>query len=409
MSMSIDIKTVIKEAWNHEVTYNLVDLDFSPAAEAETFKKEGIYYTTNDAKTTFCRYDKAPDIELKESNHEYVMPAFGSEVLALMKGVMNGESQNILLTGPAGSGKTEFVREIAKLGGFAKVYQVNGRDDMDSSDFYGDKTVVVDQQSKQNYIKFNKGPLYKAFIEGTEVDADGNQILYDEDGNITADGTGNPKVIGKPGLFFLDEFAALLPGVFLSVFNRAMEIPRKRNACRSIEITTDGGRVVKSHPYFAMFLSGNTVGKGTESESQMGFTAQNNQMDDSTLNRITATYSFGYNLSAERHIMTLKFNDDRETSKLCQFRDEIRKQWQSSNVETLLSTRAIVSICNLARTLKSGNMKDAVPLAIYRSVFTGLRERETHAWNETIRMVYGVDVMRQFGNNSKEIFYATKF
>jgi len=407
--MNIDIKTVIKAAWNNEVTYNMIDLAFVPRDEQETLKKEGIVFNNVDGRVTFVRYDKAPAVEIKESNHEYVMPSFGNEVLALMKGVMNGESQNILLTGCAGSGKTEFVREIAKQAGFAKVFQVNGRDDMDSADFYGDKTVVVDPVSKQNYIKFNKGPLYKAFIEGTELDADGNQVLYDKDGNITTDGSGNPKVIGAPGLFFLDEFAALLPGVFLSVFNRAMEIPRKRGASRSIEITTDGGRVVKSHPYFAMFLSGNTVGKGTESESQMGFTAQNNQMDDSTLNRITATYAFGYNLNAEKYIMSIKFNDDREVSKLCKFRDEIRKQWQSSNVETLLSTRAIVSICNLARTLKAGNMKDAVPLAIYRSVFTGLREREAHAWNETIRLVYGVDVVRQFGNNSKEIFYATKF
>jgi MoxR-like ATPase len=340
------------------------------------------------------------------TGHKYEMPSFTDRMLALCKSAQAGRSFNVCLTGPAGSGKSEFVREIAKMGGFGKVYQVNGRDDMDSSDFYGEKTVVVDAASKQNYITFNKGPLYQAFIEGTEVDADGNQILYDEDGNVTTDGSGNPKVIGKPAIFFMDEFAALLPGVFLSVFNRAMEIPRQRGASRTIEITADGGRIVKSHPNFALFLAGNTVGKGTESESMMGYTAQNNQMDDSTLNRITAFFRFGYNMDAEKSIAYGSLRDDKDVENLLRFRDEIRKQYRNQNVETLLSTRAIVQVCELAAIFKESGEKDYLPTAIYHCLFSGLRERENQAWNEAVRMVFNVNLQTTYGNADKNIFYA---
>lgn len=407
--MSITIDTIIAAAWNGKVTYDKSELkSLDIAGAAEQFKREGIIVTRMGNTVSFCRYDKIAASPYCEPHvgHKYEMPDFTDEVLSLCKRAMRGKSFNLCLTGPAGSGKSEFVREIAKLGGFGKVYQVNGRDDMDSSDFYGEKTVKVDPISQQNYITFNKGPLYQAFIEGTEVDADGNQILYDEDGNVTTDGSGNPKVVGKPAIFFMDEFAALLSGVFLSVFNRAMEIPRQQGASRVIEITADGGRIVKSHPNFALFLAGNTVGKGTESENMMGYTAQNNQMDDSTLSRITAFYRFGYNMNAETQIAYGSLRDDRDVENLLRFRDEIRKQFLNQNVETLFSTRAIVQVCELAATFKEAGKKDYLPLAIYRCLFSGLRERETQAWNEAVRMVFNVNLQTAYANAVKNIFFA---
>lgn len=405
----VTINSIIREAYNGKVTYDNADLKGVGISEnLSRFHAEGIIIGNMGNTTTFCRYDKMPKAVSNSTNegHKYEMPSFTDEVLALCAAAQEGESFNILLTGAKGSGKSEFVREIAKMGGFGKVYQVNGRDDLDSGDFYGEKTVKVDPKSQQNYITFNKGPLYQAFIEGTEVDADGNQILYDEDGNITTDGSGNPKVVGKPAIFFMDEFAAMLPSVFLAVFNRAMEIPRKRGESRSIEITADGGRIVKSHPNFVMFLAGNTVGKGTETESMMGYTAQNNQMDDSTLNRITETYRFGYNLNAEKAIAYGDLHDDRDVENLLRFRDEIRKQYRNMNVETLLSTRDIVKVCHLAAIFKKVGKSDYMALALYRSIFSGLREREMQAWNEAVRMVFNVNLQTAYGNADKNIFYA---
>lgn len=406
----VDFEKIIREAWNG----NIVTLKKSEVkkSELESVKvkllTEGIVIFEKDGEYEISRFNKNRK-PVQQVGHTYEMPDFADEVDCLLSQAMRGKSHNILLTGPAGCGKSEFVREIAKRNGFGKVFQVNGRDDMDSSDFFGEKTVVVDPVSKQNYIEFKKGPLYQAFIEGTEVDENGDQILYDDNGNRVYDESGNPKVVGKPAVFFLDEFAALIPSVFLSVFNRAMEIPRKNGASRVIEISADGGKIVKSHPHLVMFLAGNTVGKGTESDSQMGYTAQNNQMDDSTLDRITAFYKFGYNMDAEKNIASTKLNDDKLVSDLCRFRSEIRKQWVNGNVETLLSTRALVQICDLATSFRAMK-KDFLPLAIYRSVFSGLRERECPAWNETIRMVFGVDVLSKYGNrsNNKKMFFVEK-
>jgi hypothetical protein len=114
-------------------------------------------------------------------------------------------------------------------------------------------------------------------------------------------------------------------------------------------------------------------------------------------------------MDAEKNIASTKLNDDKLVSDLCRFRSEIRKQWVNGNVETLLSTRALVQICDLATSFRAMK-KDFLPLAIYRSVFSGLRERECPAWNETIRMVFGVDVLSKYGNrsNNKKMFFVEK-
>ena len=402
----VEFENVVSEAWNKEVTFNAKDVKEILKREKELLAK-GILFRKESNKVTFGRYDVFKKKIKEDCGHEYVMPDFTDEIMSLMKCVENNKyrSQNILLTGMAGCGKSEFVHEMARRFGL-KCVQVNGREDMDSSDFLGDKTVVIDKVSNQNKIVFNKGPLYRAFIEGTELDEEGNQILYNDKGERVFDWTGKPKVIGKPAVFFLDEFATILPSVFLAVFNRAMEIPRNYGENRSIEITADGGRIVKAHPGFMMFLAGNTVGKGTEEERQMGYTAQNNQMDDSTLDRITATYHVGYNLLAEKKIVFQKLKDEKLVEKVLSFVSEIRKQWKEGRVETLLTTRTLVQICEQACLYEDFAKENSVPLAIFRSVFASLREREKAGWNETIRYKFGVNVQQEFENKNKNIWYA---
>ena len=404
----VSFDEVVLSAFKKEVSYpknEVQEIINNPVLLA----RKGILFREEGENIIFGRHTffKRKSKDLPE--HKYILPSFTDEVLALLRCAKdtNFKSKNIALTGPKGTGKTEFVYEIAKMAGFSKVFQVNGREDMDSSDFFGDKTVVIDKESKQNKIIFNKGPLYQAFIEGTELDENGDQILYDADGKRTYDESGIPKVVGAPAIFFLDEFAAVLPGVLLSVFNRTLEIPRVAGKSRTIEITADGGRVVKSHPGFVVFFAGNTVGKGTESESQMGYTAQNNLMDDSTLDRISATYKFGYNLKAEHSIMLSKLHDEYMVYKLEDFRDEIRKMWREGKVETLLSTRAIVSICDQALSFEEIKRGKGIPLAIFRSVFTGLRDREKSGWNEVIRYKFGVDVLNEFQEDNN-VWYPNK-
>lgn len=334
---------------------------------------------------------------VKESGHEYIAPYFTDEVVDILRAIVNepskNKSVNLRLCGPHGSGKSEFVRYAARLAGFSRVYQVNGRIDIGISDFCGEKTVLIDKATMQNYIAFEKGPLYQAMIHGTEVDAAGNQMLYNAEGVRVYDDTGAPKVVGSPAIFLLDEYAGVLPAIFLSVFNRPLEIPRNAGESRSLEVTADCGRIVKSHPGFCLFLSGNTLGKGTETEAQMGYTAQNNLMDDSTLDRITATYDFGYNLNAEKAIMRVKLDKREDINKLENFTKKIRQLWSEGRVETLFSTRGIVQVCDFAAKLDSIGNKDYIVTALERVVFSGLRENETAAWNEIARMIFGKDII----------------
>lgn len=309
-----------------------------------------------------------------------------------MNAIDGRRSATILLTGPAGSGKTEFVYEIAKEMDFSKVYQVNGSDGLTAADFLGSMGVEVDERTGQNYTRFKKGPLYNAFIEGTEVDSEGNQVL---------DENGNPKVVGKPAVFFLDEFAAMLPEVFLGVFNRVLEIPRGEGESRSMEVAGDGGRIVKSHPGMVVFLAGNTVGTGNNGKYQMGYTAQSNRMDESTLNRISATYRFGYNREAERRIATGLLQDDYEAERVLSLCRQARDLYRQEKVERLFTTRTLVSLCSTAAAYRDNGINDWAFKAIRDSVMNTLSEQDTPAFNEIVRIVYGVDLQYMQSRDSE--------
>lgn len=376
------IDELVNAVWSADVTLDKSETD-NFVANSEVLKKEGIIAYVNGDKVTFTRNNIKANVSFE---HNYVMPNFVDEVRCNFKQAISGKhSANLLLVGGAGTGKTEFVYEMAKEFGY-KVFQVNGSEGLTAYDFYGTMAVAVDPITKQNYTHFDKGALYRAFIEGTELDADGNQVL---------DENGNPKVVGNPGLFFLDEFASMLPEVFLGIFNRAMEIPRKEGASRSIEIPMDNGRIVKSHPCFMMILAGNTVGTGNSGKFQMSYTAQSNRMDESTLNRITATYRFGYNRKAEKNIVLGALNDDLETEKLMNFRDKIRNLFKNEKVERIFSTRTIVQIVNIAIAYRDGGMKNYVAKAIKNAVFCSLPDNDKDAWNETIRAIWGVDFLQE--------------
>lgn len=350
-------------------------------AEPTTLCKEGIVVTEENGDVKFSRHNTKKSTS---EGHKYIMPNFANQVRSLVKSALDGKgSRNICLVGGAGTGKTEFVHELAREFGL-KVFQVNGSEGLTGTDFYGSMSVGIDESTKQNYTYFEKGPLYRAFIEGTQLDKDGNQVL---------DSDGNPIVVGKPAVFFLDEFASMLPEVFLGVFNRVLEIPRNPLKGRSMEVTMDNGRIVKSHPSMVIFLAGNTVGTGNGGKFQMGYTAQGNKMDESTRNRISGFYQFGYSKQAELATATAILNDDCEADKILRFRDDMRSHFRQQKIETLFTTRSIVATCELAKTFRENGMQDWIVQAIKVAIFNGLPEQDKPAFNEEIRMLWGKDLM----------------
>ena len=385
----LTLDELVKKVWKGDVILDKGDAtQYIGDENSNRLMEEGIVVVRDGGRITFTRHN--PVIKNVVS-HKYRMPDFAGQVRNLVRQSIDGDGMvNLLLQGYAGTGKTEFVYEIAREFGL-KVFQVNGSEGLNMDDFFGTMAVGIDERTQQNYTYFDKGPLYRAFIEGTKVDGDGNQVL---------DENGDPIVVGKPAVFFLDEFAAMLPEVFLGVFNRAMEIPRQNGKGRSIEIPRDNGRVVKSHPGMVMFLAGNTVGTGNGGRFQMGYTAQGNKMDESTRNRVTGFYKFGYNKEAEKSIALSMLNDDYEAERLMRFRDNARNMFRNEKVETLFTTRSIVATCEVARNFRKNGERDWMANAICVAVLNGLPETDKVAFNEQIRLIWGVDFMQQESNSN---------
>ena len=385
----LTLDELVKKVWKGDVILDKGDAtQYISDENSNRLMEEGIVVVKDGGRITFTRHN--PVIKNVVS-HKYRMPDFAGQVRNLVRQSIDGDGMvNLLLQGCAGTGKTEFVYEIAREFGL-KVFQVNGSEGLNMDDFFGTMAVGIDERTQQNYTYFDKGPLYRAFIEGTKVDGDGNQVL---------DENGDPIVVGKPAVFFLDEFAAMLPEVFLGVFNRAMEIPRQNGKGRSIEIPRDNGRVVKSHPGMVMFLAGNTVGTGNGGRFQMGYTAQGNKMDESTRNRVTGFYKFGYNKEAEKSIALSMLNDDYEAERLMRFRDNARNMFRNEKVETLFTTRSIVATCEVARNFRKNGERDWMANAICVAVLNGLPETDKVAFNEQIRLIWGVDFMQQESNSN---------
>ena len=382
VAMTLD--ELVRKVWKGDVVLDDNDaVKYIDDANGKRLMEEGIVVVRDGSVITFTRHNP---IVRNVVSHKYRMPDFADQVRGLVRQSIDGNGMvNLLLQGAMGTGKTEFVYEIAREFGL-KVFQVNGSEGLTMDDFFGTMAVGIDEKTQQNYTYFDKGPLYRAFIEGTKVDENGDQVL---------DENGDPIVVGKPAVFFLDEFAAMLPEVFLGVFNRAMEIPRQSGKGRSIEVSRDNGRVVKSHPGMVMFLAGNTVGTGNGGRFQMGYTAQGNKMDESTRNRVTGFYRFGYNREAEKSVAVSILNDDYETERLMRFRDHARDMFRNEKVETLFTTRSIVATCEVARNFRRNGESDWMANALCVAVLNGLPETDKPAFNEQIRLIWGVDFMQK--------------
>ncbi len=396
---TISVETLLQKAENSEITVTSEMADRLRKACENNGKK--ISFKENSNGTVTLGPAKADDGHKADEEQKYYMPEFAGKVRCLLKSAIDlKHSCNILLTGLSGTGKTEFVHEISREMGFSKVYQINGSEGLTESDFYGNMTVDIDKTTGQNYTKFDKGVLYQAFIHGTEVDDFGNQVLYDDNGNVTKDGSGKPKVIGAPAVFFLDEFAAMLSQTFLGVFNRAMQIPRNAGESRSIEVTMDNHRIVKSHPGMVMFFAGNTVGCGNSGKYQMSYTAQSNRMDESTLNRLVSTYHFKYNRDAEQKIAVSLLNDELDADLLLKLRDEMRKMYISEQVERVFSTRTVRQVCELAKSYKEGGIADYLVEALRDNIFNLLPESDKPAWNQQISAIFNRDFMLEEAQKS---------
>jgi len=298
---------------------------------------------------------------VQKAQHTYIPPKVADDLISVLT---DDASLVSWLSGPTGSGKSTLVKYVSgKLG--RKLYQINCRGDMGSEIFFGEKTVVVDKDSKQNMIVFVKGLVEQAMIEG--LDADGNET-------------------GPASILFIDEAASMPPHVGIGM-NRVLESDDPR---RTMVIAEDGGRTVRSHSKFRIILAANTVGRGATSAADAVYTAQADALDISLLNRVTATFRMGYDREIEKKILLEKIGDDKMVSLLLKYRDAIRQYCKQDKLSTPFSTRRLIDIANLYRIFGD------IGKATYYAIFEHLLPEERATYNETAQAVFGSDLMSKY-------------
>lgn len=371
------------------------------AVDLVELAKEGIVAIDNNGEFSFCRYSEVKHGTRVVFEHEYIAPVFFDRLMAdclCTKNWTEFPSQNILFFGHAGTGKTECVEFLAeKLGGLPVVL-VQGGPNQTVADFWGENTIEVDAATKQNKIVFKPGVLYRAFVQGTKVDENGLQILVNKNGERVYDGSGEPIVDdgnALPAILFCDESSMTPESVFTAAFNTAMCIPRKPGKGRIATVPTDNNRIIKSHPGMIMIFAANNNWIGQDTSDTYGYTSQIGTKDASTRNRITSFYEFGYNQKAEASIIRGNLQDDKASDQLLKFRDNIRNAYENdANIQTVFSTRHIVSIVNKAKMyLAAGLCKstsEAVVTAITHVVLPSLFSEEKAGWKMNLNISFNM-------------------
>ena len=297
----------------------------------------------------------------KRHQHSYVPPRVARDVIDIM---IDEASQIIQLVGPTQCGKTTLAYYVgAELG--RRVYQINCRGDMGSEAFLGEKTVVVDDATKQNKIVYQTGVVEQAMTEG--LDENGNEV-------------------GPAAILFIDEITAC-PAHIAHVLNRLFESDDPR---RTLVLDQDGGRVVRSHSQFRIIIAGNTAGRGAQEFSDGVYAAQLDALDISLLHRVSACFRMGYDKKVEKHILVEKIGDDKVAQLVIEFRDAIRSHVKSGKLTTPFSTKNLVDIANLYRVF--GNLGKAV----FFAVFEHLLPEERAVYNETAMTILGKDLLKDY-------------
>jgi len=304
----------------------------------------------------------------KRTTHSFLPPSFDKDVRSI---ILDEKPHNIWFWGATGSGKTKYAEWLGEQLG-RKVFRINCRRDMDSSSFFGEKTIDIDEGTKQNFIKHVPGILELSMTEG--LDENGEEIEGAE-----------------PGILYIDE-AAAIPSYIAIGLNRVLECDKP---VREICLDADGGRVVKSHSGFRIVLSANTMGRGMTDMSMSGYTAQGDALDISILNRMTAYFQFGYNKEAEKNILKEKVGNDKIARDIIKFRDGIREAIRQNTCSTPFSTRSIINIADMYRIY--GNLGKALNYTVFNSILP----EEKSKYNELAYAVLGYDIDQKF-NSQKE-------
>lgn len=335
-------------------------IDFDVNSDNLTIYRVGAPITMREDRESPNNVPKKKPVP-KRSQHTYVPPRCVPDIIDIL---LDDASHVIWFQGPTGCGKTVLAQYLARELGMV-LYQINGHSEMGYEDFFGDMTVEVDQDSGQNHMIFQEGSAVLAMKEG--LDESGNEV-------------------GPPALLFVDEVTAIPPHIAICL-NRLLESDDPR---RTVTLSKDKGRIIRSHSGMRIILSGNTIGRGVTDLQDAAHTAQTDALDLSLLHRVAVFFRFGYNRKIERHILQEKLGDDRIVKQIEDYRDAIRDHIRTGKLLTPFATRQLVKLADQFRIFKD------LGKAVYYAVFGSLLPEERIVYNETYMRLYGKDLLKEY-------------
>ena len=301
----------------------------------------------------------------KRHQHTFSRPRMMSRMIDILA---DEASHIILMVGSTGTGKSVTIRGAAEELGLV-LHQPNGRKGLTFEELVGSKTVKIDEATGQNHIVFEDGVLIQAMQEG--LDEDGNEV-------------------GDAALLFVDEAGGYHPDALLGL-NRMFESDDPR---RTLVVTNDSGRVIRSHSKFRIVMASNTNLRGesgnpfaTASASSFLHTGQMDAADVSTINRVTFVIPTGYDRGVEKRILQEKVGDDEIVKDILEFRDAIRDHIRAGKLSTPFGTRSLIKIADGYRIFKN------IGEAVFYTVFGSLMPEEVSVYNETALAIFGKDLL----------------
>lgn len=264
---------------------------------------------TTDYDLPFFEWEGAhPDVPVADPNYIFRPRELGRVLLALVT------NRRAYLWGHTGSGKTTLIEQVA-----ARLNWPFARINFDS--------------------------------EITRMDLIGRDTLTHKDGKQVSEFVDGilPRVMSGPYLTCFDEVDFARPDVAY-VMQAALE-------GNPLRITEDGDRVVKPHPYFRMFGTGNTVGQGDEHGMYQGARVQSLAF----MNRFNIFCKVPY-LNEEERANLL----DREHPALEEKHREVLLQYTKEHLEAFEDQKVILPISPRGMlgaaltTLLTGDIKEAL-------------------------------------------------
>jgi len=294
---------------------------------------------------------QAPMVEgWSQDGDTYIAPEFIDDVVGFMKhGCIVG------FVGPAGSGKTQCAYYIAETMynnfGHKKPMPVYVLNCPQASE----KVLFGKDALKNGETYYKEGILVKSARTG--LDAKGN-------------------VVGEPSVLVLDEFPGINPMVGL-MLNTVLADVRERR-----EIVLPNETSFFAHPGWKIIVTGNSRGRG-QSNANMSYTAQQDALDASTLDRIAAMFIFSYSKEAEMNMMKKACIPSGEISLLFNFFDILRNAKSQGKIQEDITTRTVKNICRAYNLFKS------ISKAIKYTMINRCNEDSEGFYLETFKTVFG--------------------